>query len=258
MLNKNANRLILAAMWLAWTLFTASAPVNAEGEQVYHWDDVPRARHVPILMYHYIDTPPANANRVLKDLVVTRENFEQQMTWLKENGYTTITPDDLIAALWHGKSLPAKPIMLTFDDGYANAWYNAYPVLLEHGFSGTFFVVTDWLDQNRPGYITWGLAKVMVQGGMYIESHSRSHEDFRNRSHEWYVHQIEGSIEDIDQHTGVRPRFFCYPYGGYDDRAIRELRAAGIVAAFTETAAITNMPRTRCACPVCGFAAHGR
>jgi peptidoglycan/xylan/chitin deacetylase (PgdA/CDA1 family) len=74
----------------------------------------------------------------------------------------------------------------------------------------------------------------MVQGGMSIESHSRTHRDFRNRDHAWYVEQIDGSIKAIERHTGVRPRYFCYPFGGYDDVAIRELRAAGIVAAFTE------------------------
>ncbi|MCC7450470.1 MAG: polysaccharide deacetylase family protein [Anaerolineae bacterium] len=208
-----------------------SAPEKAYADS---WDFKPRRTHVPILMYHYVDRLPANADDLLKDLVVTPEAFEAQVTWLQTNGYQSITPDDLIAALWRGNPLPPKPVMFTFDDGYANAWYNVYPILAKHGFTGTVFVVTDWIDANRPGYLTWDLARLMVQGGMYIQSHSRSHEDFRHRSHDWYVKQIEGSIQAIEMHTGVRPRFFCYPFGGYDNIAIKELQAAGIVGAFTE------------------------
>jgi peptidoglycan/xylan/chitin deacetylase (PgdA/CDA1 family) len=206
-------------------------PARADGDK---WDYVERVTHVPILMYHYIDTPPANADATLRELAVTRKDFEQQMQWLKGQGYESINPDQLIAALWHGAPLPKKPVMLTFDDGYANAWYNAYPVLLKFGFTGTFFVVTDWLDESKPGYLTWDLARAMINGGMYIQNHSRSHFDLRNRTHEWYQNQIVKSIRSIEAHTGIRPRFFCYPYGGYDNVAIRELRAAGLVAAFTE------------------------
>ncbi len=214
-------------------LTTISAPTLTRADPD-SWDFKPRVTHVPILMYHYVDKLPANADDLLKDLVVTPENFEQQMAWFQTNGYQTITPDELIAALWHGKPLPKKPVMFTFDDGYANAWYNVYPILKSHGFTGTVFVITDWVDANKPGYLTWETARLMVAGGMSIQSHSRTHEDFRNRSHEWYANQIEGSIKAIEAHTGVRPRFFSYPFGGYDNIAIRELRAAGIVGAFTE------------------------
>jgi peptidoglycan/xylan/chitin deacetylase (PgdA/CDA1 family) len=208
--------------------------VQADDTKSPQWDHASRVVHIPILMYHYIDKLPEKADLVLKDLVVSREDFEAQMKWLKDNGYTSITPDDLLTALWQGVKLPPKPVMLTFDDGYANAWYNAFPVLNEFGFSGTFFVVTDWLDQNKPGYLTWDLARFMAQHGMYIESHSRDHEDFRHRRHEWYVNEIQGSLNAIEKNVGIRPRFFCYPFGGYDNIAIRELQAAGILAGFTE------------------------
>ncbi len=208
---------------------TGIRPSQADG-----WDHRPRVIRVPILMYHYISTPPAAGDRFVKDLAVTAADFYAQVKWLKDQGYAAITPDDLMAALWQGKPLSKKPVMFTFDDGYIDAYSNAFPILKEFGYTGTFFVVTDWLDQNKPGYLTWNLARAMVQGGMYIQDHSRSHDDFRNRKHDWYVDQIDNSIKDIETHTGVRPRFFCYPFGGYDNVVIRELQAAGIVAGFTE------------------------
>jgi peptidoglycan/xylan/chitin deacetylase (PgdA/CDA1 family) len=156
------------------------------------------------------------------------------MTWLKQKGYTTITPDDLYEALRHGKKLPRLPVLLTFDDGYEDAYINAVPILSEFGFTGTFFVVTGWIDDNKDGYLSWLQAQEMVKEGMFIQNHSREHKDMRNRDHDWLVYQILGPEESIEAHTGVRPRFFCYPSGGYDDTVLRELDAAGVVAAFTE------------------------
>jgi peptidoglycan/xylan/chitin deacetylase (PgdA/CDA1 family) len=219
---------------LALPLIVLLAVVDFTPVHADTWDYVPRRIHVPILMYHYISTPPAKGDRWIKDLAVTAENFQAQLQSLKDQGYTSITPDELIAALWHGQTLPAKPIMFTFDDGYVDAYANAFPILRQFGYTGVFFVVTDWLDQNKAGYLTWDMARAMVQGGMYVEDHSRNHEDFRHRPHDWYKDEINGSIQAIESHTGVRPRFFCYPFGGYDNVAIRELQAAGIEAAFTE------------------------
>ncbi len=232
-MRNQSSRIVCFSLIALAVLSSYPLPARASGN-IYQWDMKPREVPVPILMYHYVDTPPANADETLLDLVVTRADFEAQMAWLKAQGYESITPDQLIAALWRGAKLPKKPVMLTFDDGYANAWYNAFPVLLKYGFTGTFFVVTDWLDESKPGYLNWDLARAMIHGGMYIESHSRSHYDLRNRTHEWYQNQIVKANQSIQVHTGIQPRFFCYPFGGYDNIAIRELRADGIVAAFTE------------------------
>ena len=203
----------------------------ADGNQ---WDFQPRVTHVPILMYHYVDTPPANADPVLLDLTVTRANFIAQMKWLKANGYQSITPDQLMNALWHGAKLPAKPVLLTFDDGYANAWYNVTPILKQFGYTGTFFVITNFVDQSRSGYLTWSLARQMQRLGMAIQDHTATHEDVRDRSHAWYQAEFVTSAKDIQKQIGIRPRYFCYPSGGYDDVAIHELQAAGFWAAFTE------------------------
>src|SRR5260370_23489454 len=104
-------KLVGTMLLLLLVLPARAATVHADGG----WDFEPRVTHVPILMYHYVDTPPANADPVLRDLTVARANFVAQMRWLKANGYQSITPDQLINALSHGTKLPAKPILLTFD-----------------------------------------------------------------------------------------------------------------------------------------------
>ena len=192
-----------------------------------------RRVHVPILMYHYISNPPPDADAIRLDLSVSPDNFQQQMQWLKDKGYTAITPDDLVAAMTRGSQLPDRPVLITFDDGYLDAYTNALPVLKHFGFIGTFFVVTSWIDEGHSGYLSWEQAKEMVQEGMYVQNHTSEHKDMRNRDHDWLVYQILGAEESIEAHTGVRPRFFCYPSGEFDDAVMRELRAAGVVAAFT-------------------------
>ncbi|HLY24871.1 MAG TPA: polysaccharide deacetylase family protein [Aggregatilineales bacterium] len=193
-----------------------------------------RQVRVPILMYHYISDPPPGSDKYRVDLSVPPDKFAAQLHWLKDNGYQTIAPDDLYAALVGGRKLPDHPILLTFDDGYVDAYANAYPILQKYGFTGTFFLVTGFIDEGRPGFLNWDQVKEMSDAGMAMQNHSREHLDMRNRDHDWLVYQILGPEETIEAHTGIRPRFFCYPSGGFDDATIRELSAAGVVLAFTE------------------------
>ena len=198
----------------------------------FHSDGVLRRVRVPVLMYHYVSNPPHDSDVYRLDLSVTPANFRQQLQWLKDHDYQSITPDDMAAALLHGRRLPDRPMLLTFDDGYADAYDNAFPLLREFGFKGTFFIVTSWLDENRPGYLTWAQVKDMTDAGMSIQSHSRTHHDMRNHDHDWLVYEILGPMQTIEAHTGARPMFFCYPAGDFDLNVVRELRAAGVVAAF--------------------------
>jgi len=207
----------------------AADPVSADGTGPL----LLRRIHVPVLMYHYISNPPADADAIRLDLSVTPNNFEQQMQWLNAKGYTSITPDQLLAALTNGGPLPDHPVLITFDDGYIDDYTNALPTLKHFGFVATFFVVTSWIDQGLKEYLSWDQAKEMVQDGMSVQNHTVEHKDMRNRDHDWLVYQILGAEESIEAHTGVRPRFFCYPSGDFDDAVLRELRAAGVEAAFT-------------------------
>jgi peptidoglycan/xylan/chitin deacetylase (PgdA/CDA1 family) len=228
------KRFAIALMLALFGNAILAAPSNA-GRPIDNagWDGTLRRVRVPVLMYHYISNPPDGADAIRLDLSVTPANFIKQMQWLKEQGYQTITPDELAAALLRGAKLPAKPIMLTFDDGYADAYSTAFPILKEFGFTGTFFVVSGFIDGGDPTYMTWAEAREMADAGMSIENHSRSHKDMRGRSQDWLADQIEVPQDRIEKNTGVRPRFFCYPSGEYDDGTVSELRAAGYALAFT-------------------------
>src|SRR5262245_20632003 len=99
--------------------------------------------HVPILMYHYISANPrAPADPLRTRLSVPPAQFAQQLAYLHRAGYTTITLDDLVDALHLHATLPSKPVILTFDDGYQDFYTNAYPLLRRYRDKATIYIIT--------------------------------------------------------------------------------------------------------------------
>ena len=196
-------------------------------------DGTPRSLCVPILMYHYISTPPADADAIRLDLSVPPERFEQHLQYLRAQGYTSIALRDLILALQSGHPLPEKAIVLTFDDGYRDNYLHAFPLLLKYGFKGTFFIITAYIDEQRPQYVSWEQVVAMHRAGMEIGSHAYTHVDLRNRSADYLVWQMLGSKEAIEARIGEPVRFFCYPAGKYDDLAIEVAHSANYWGAVT-------------------------
>lgn len=188
---------------------------------------------VPILMYHYVSEPPEDADEYRRDLSVPPVRFRQQMQYLDDNGFTPIDFYDMSLAITAKKGLPEKPIILTFDDGYVDNYHNAFPILREFGFTGTFFVVTEFVDRQLPGYMTWPMIEEMAAAGMGIEPHSRTHRDLREQSRDTLVWEILGSQQTIAAHVDYTPRYFCYPGGRYDEDTIAVLQELGFWGAVT-------------------------
>ncbi|MBN1815548.1 MAG: polysaccharide deacetylase family protein [Anaerolineae bacterium] len=194
---------------------------------------IPERAQVPILMYHYVSDVPPGADYLRRDLTVTPENFRAQMQYLADAGYHPITLTDLYLCFTQGYPLPDKPVVLTFDDGYRDAYEVVFPMLLDYGFPGTFFVLATPMHQESPDYMTWAQAKEMSDAGMAIEGHGRDHMDLRGRSNDFLVYQILGIQEAIHYHTGRLPRFFAYPSGQYDANTVAVLESAGYWGAVT-------------------------
>lgn len=235
------HTILLLALLIVW-LWPDAARARTDPQR----DETRRRIRVPILMYHYVSVPPPGADAYRLDLSVAPGQFAAQLAWLRDNGFTSVTLDDVYAALTEGRPLPPRPVVLTFDDGYADAYQHAFRLLRQYGLTGTFFVVTDWLDSARPGYLTWDQAREMAGAGMAIQSHSRSHPDLTDGcDYDCQVYQILGSVQTIEAEIGVRPRFFCFPGGRYDASALSVLSAVGIVGAVTTHAGtlhVTDRP----------------
>lgn len=188
---------------------------------------------VPILMYHYISEPPADADIYRTDLSVAPENFRQQMAYLAENGYTPIDLYQLSAAVTSQIELPEKPVILTFDDGYLDNYENAFPILQEFDFIGTFFIITDLADQGAEGYATWEQLEEMAAAGMRLESHTKSHPDLTTLGRDGVIFQALGSQETIAAHIGYTPRYLCYPGGRYTEETMQILSELDFWGAVT-------------------------
>lgn len=186
-------------------------------------------------MYHYISAPPPDADRYRKDLSVSPEQFESHLRYLREHGYTSISLSNLVYHLTQGTPLPPKPIILTFDDGYADHYTQAFPLLQKYGFRAAFFIITDFVTEKRPGYMTWDQLKELVAAGMEIGSHSRNHPDLRGQPLDYLVWQALGSKEAIEYYLGITPRFVAYPSGRYDDQTIAVFHSAHFWAGLTTT-----------------------
>ncbi len=191
--------------------------------------------HVPILMYHYLSIPPKNADIYRKDLSVTPKNFEAQLAYLKENGYTTIHLQDLVYFLAGRRELPPKSIIITFDDGYRDNFTNAFPLLKKYGFTATFSVVTDPLDFGDPRYMSWDNIVEMHTAGMEIGAHSKRHYDLRSDDTDFLVYEILGSKEAVEARIGEPVRVFVYPSGEYTPLTEKIVASANYWVALTTT-----------------------
>lgn len=175
---------------------------------------------VPILMYHYVSEPPEEADKYRVDLSVSEASFRAQLQYLADHGFTTVDLYDLSLAITGKRPLPPKPVILTFDDGYVDHYTNAFPLLREYGFTGTFFIVTEFVDAGSPQYMSWPMIEEMAAAGMRMESHSRTHPDLSEQPRDVLLWQILGSQETLAAHIGYTPRYFCYPGGRYDEDVI--------------------------------------
>jgi len=196
-------------------------------------DGTLRALRVLILMYHYISVPPPGADAVRQDLSVSPEHLEEQLRYLREQGYVSITLYDLLLASQTGAPLPPKPVVLTFDDGYRDNYVHAFPLLQRYGFTATFFVIVAFIDNEYPEYLTWNHVQEMAAAGMDIQAHGYTHPDLREIDMDALIFQVLRPKEAIEARTNKAVRFFCYPSGHYDERVIRVLRSANYWGAVT-------------------------
>lgn len=194
-----------------------------------------RLARIPILMYHYVSIPPPDADAIRLDLSVTPQAFDEQMAFLKYQGYNTVRVSDIAEHLLFGAPLPEKPIALTFDDGYADAPEFVLPILKKYGMVGTIYVIPGFIENNKRGYATWQQLSEMAAVGIEIGSHTMDHPDLRGKTIAYQNAQIAGAKQIIEARMpGVIVKTFCYPAGKYDGTTFAVLKLSGYLGAVTE------------------------
>jgi len=183
---------------------------------------------IPILNYHEVD------NTFHTCLTMTPHDFSQQMQYLKDQGYHTITPAQLNDYLTKGTALPDKPVMITFDDGYVDNYTDAYPILKKYDMTGTIFIITSLV--GKPGYLSWAQIKKMDKDNMAFGSHTITHRPLSELDENTVRQELTTSKQQIETQLGHSIHFIAYPEGKYNTMVERETKAAGYAGAFTVNA----------------------
>ncbi|MHA4846897.1 polysaccharide deacetylase family protein [Flavitalea antarctica] len=187
-------------------------------------------KQVPVLCYHHIKDWTAKTSARAKDYIVPVEAFRQQLKMLADSGYQTILPDQLFNYLATNTPLPAKPVMLTFDDTDLEQYTVALPEMKKYGFKGVFFIMT--VSLNRPNYMTKEQVKALADEGHEIGSHTWDHRNVKLYEEADWATQIDKPTRQLSAITGKPVKYFAYPFGLWNQKAIPELRKRGFIAAF--------------------------
>jgi peptidoglycan/xylan/chitin deacetylase (PgdA/CDA1 family) len=188
---------------------------------------------VPILCYHNL------AEHAKGRLLLAVSSFQEQMRYLKANGYRIISLGDFLQFIRLDRQLPQKAVVLTFDDGYKSFKEYAYPVLKELGFPATLFVYTDYVGAGRNA-LSWQDLKELSAAGFEVHAHTKTHGDLRRVAGEpdaQYLRRMQielGQPEEIFQkNLGRRSNVIAYPYGSWDESLLTKVKEYGYVAGFS-------------------------
>lgn len=196
---------------------------------------------VPILMYHEIATGPASA----RHLAVSPDDFAEQLGYLHGSGYTTLTVTDLVQ-LMSGRigPWPARPIVLTFDDGFADFHRAALPLLRSCDFTATVFVTTGWVadaaaQADRPApyrMLCWSQIEESAAAGIEIGAHTHSHPQLDQLAGDVLRRELDGGKALLEDRLGLAVTGLAYPFGYFSSR----VRVAAATAGYRYACAVGN------------------
>jgi len=209
----------------------ASRPVRSDAVSS------PRAKDfaVPVLMYHRLDVLNAKErrNRLLRDLTVSPENFAKQMKYLEDQGFTVLSARDVAAAVRDHEPLPGRSVVVTFDDGYEDAYAHALPILRKYGIPATIFLVTSSV--GEPGHLSWAEVSAMSAAKVDFGSHLVHHLDLTHLSPTSADRELDESKRMIEVKLKQPVVAVAYPNGKTDGAVERRVRAAGYTAGWLKS-----------------------
>lgn len=191
------KKLILMALLMTFFTLTGSASAS---------------QTVPILMYHYVAENPNPSDTARNYLSVSPAKFEEQLTYLKNNGYTAISLDELYGIYNSQIPSPIKPIVLTFDDGYIDFYTTAYPILAKYNFKAVSFIPTGLVGTGY--YMNWDQIREIQRSGLAtFEGHTITHPNLTVISPAEALRELKEGRETLQSQTGYPVNFIAYPFG---------------------------------------------
>ncbi len=222
---------------------------------------------LPVLLYHSIC--PNHGVQYADHFNVRPETFEKQMAWLAHNGSATVSPDELLTLVHDRKSWrQKKPVMITFDDGYANVVQYALPILAKYEFKATFFVASSFLGKQKA--LPWiqspdisvlneyramsseQVLELSQTENYCVGSHTRAHQSLTSLSNEDAASELHRGKTDLESLLGAAVDHFAYPYGSKHDFSASHMemcRETGFKTAFTTIPSSLRGPSSTYAIP---------
>ena len=197
-----------------------------------------------ILVYHSIE--PATTKKetkMQKHYHILPENFEKQLVYLRDNGYTVISFPALVNAIKNGTGIPKKSVVLTFDDGWKNQYDYAFPLLKKYHMVGTFFIYPAVIGHGS--FMAWKDVLDLDAQGMDVESHSFTHPMLpKITDAKILAHEIADSKKVLEEKLGHSISILAYPYYMYNQKVEDAVSAAGYAAARAGWVKTKNIPGT--------------
>ncbi len=188
---------------------------------------------LPILMYHYIRTPPSPRTDFLGyRLSVAPGDFQAEMDWLYLHGYHAVNFNQVRAYFAGQAALPSRPVVITLDDGYRDLYTTAFPILEAHGFTAVAYIVSGFVDSPR--YVTRDQVVQMDRAGIEIASHTVDHADMSRANAGMASYELFQSKRWLESLLGHPVVDFAYPSGRYSARTVSLLRQMGYDTAVIE------------------------
>lgn len=182
-----------------------------------------------ILMYHQVD-PHAPSDRIGRALTVSPSQLSSELDYLSARHLRAVSVDDYLKAA-RAKRSTGDMVILTFDDGYADQYTQAFPILVQHHARATFFVTTG--NVGRRNHLTWPEIREMVRSGMSIGGHSVEHVDLAALPAAQQKVQIEGCLTALRERAGISADTYAYPGGTFNRATLAILSKEPIELAFT-------------------------
>jgi peptidoglycan/xylan/chitin deacetylase (PgdA/CDA1 family) len=195
----------------------------------------------PILMYHRVDVERP-ADPVGRDLTLTPRQFEAEIRALRSAGLQVISMAQLEQRISSRAPLE-RVVVLTFDDGYADQYRYAVPILRRYGANATFYIVTGQV--GRPRHVTWSELRAMTAQHFDVAAHGVQHDDLSQMDAAQQQYQIETSIAKLRAFVHAPVSSYAYPSGRLNATTLRLVARSGVALAVTTDAAYVLPPENR-------------
>lgn len=251
-MKQNVLSVIIAVITLSAAVFFNSSAVSVFKED--------NSTQLPVLMYHSVIKNPSKSGKY----VITPQKFEEDLIYLKQKGYQTVSAKQLIQYVYNNAPLPEKPVVLTFDDGMYNNYEYILPILEKYNSCAVFSIVGSYTDeysennivQPAYSYLRWCDIEALSDSE-HIEfgNHSYNFHSISAKRYGTQKNKYENSLDYINtfyqdtqkmqsefyEHCNYRPIIYTYPFGSYSKESSRVLKKMGFMVTFSCTEGINKL-----------------